>query len=135
MLTSPVRVILGIVVIVFFKSMAALFDPDHRRGETVKWGIVSYTVAMFSLVTVGTAAQFGVQSISYIDNREYRGGPLGYQLVIYSEAIDVIQNITFSLSVWLADGFLVSRLLDAVRSFMCLTPAPPALSLLCYLLR
>ena len=109
MLTSPVRVILGIVVIVFFKCMAALFDPDHRRGEAIKWGIVSYTVAMFSLVTVGTAAQFDVQSISYIDNRGYHAGPLGYQLAIYSEAINVIQNVAFALSNWLADGFLVSR--------------------------
>ena len=68
---------------------------------------------MFSLTTVGMAGQFVVQSISYIDNREFQTGPLGYQLVIRSEAIIVIQNITYVLSNWLADGFLVSRLFDA----------------------
>ena len=112
MLTSFVRFIIGIVIIVFFKCMAALLNPDYRRGEPIKWGIVSYTALMFSIVTVGTAAQFYVQSISYIDNREFSGGPLEYQLAIYSEAINVIQNVAFALSNWLADGFLVSRLFD-----------------------
>ena len=60
--------------------------------------------------------QFDVQSISYIDNREFPGtnavtrtGPLGYQLVIYAGATSIIQNVAFTLSNWLADGFLVSR--------------------------
>ena len=104
--------------------MAALFNPDHRRGEPIKWGLISYTVAMFSFATVGTATQFGVQTISYIDNSKFRTGPLGYQQVIYSEAIVVIQRVTFSLSVWLADGFLVSHLLDTAFAHSCISRWP-----------
>ena len=104
----------------FFQCIAALFNSGHRRGEPIKWGIVSYTLLMYLIVTVGTAAQFDVQSISYIDNRRFPGiegvshpGPIGYQLSIAPEAISVIQNVTFALSNWFADGFLVSRLFDA----------------------
>ena len=45
---------------------------------------MSYTVTIFSLVTVGTVAQFDAQSISYINNCKFPGvegdfRPLGYQ--------------------------------------------------------
>ena len=142
MLTSFVRFTLGIVIVVFFKCMAALLNPVYRRGEPIKWGLVSYTALMFSLVAVGTMMQLDVQFTSYIDNREFPGndevsrpGPIGYQLVIYSGAISVIQNVTFTLTNWLADGFLVRGLFDVVHSFRCLTLAPPALPLLRYLLQ
>ena len=141
--TSPIRAhfvwfTLGIIVAVFFKCMVALFNPAYRRGEPIRWGLVSYTVVMFSLVTVGTAMRLGVQSISYIDNREFRGtvpGPIGYQGLIVPDAINVIQNVIFALNNWLADGLLVSSLFDTAFILLrCLTSARLALSLLCDLL-
>ena len=74
--------------------MAALFDSINRRGERIKWGLVAYTVAMFSIATALTGMQFNIRSISYIDNREFPGvegvlppGPLGYQSFIWSGAL------------------------------------------------
>ena len=111
----------------FFKCMAALFDPAHRRGEPIKWGLVTYTVVMFSLATIGTALQLNTQSISYIDNRQFPGvegvlapGPITYQDFIAPKAITIVQNAVFILSNWLADGLLVSSLFDTV--FTC--PGP-----------
>ena len=76
----PVRsIITGIVVALFFRCMAALLKPLHLRGDAVKWGLVSYTVVMFSFATVFTATSLTVQSNSYIDNRGfgviYQNGP------------------------------------------------------------
>ena len=109
----------------FFKCMAALFNPDHRGGERVKWGLVSYTVLMFSLVTVETTLLLDVQSLSYINYREFPGfevlippGPYGYQLFISSEAISIVPSVMFLLNNWLADGLLVGPSLDA--TFTCL---------------
>ena len=115
-LTLFVRFIPGIVIVVSFKCITALFNPVHRRGEPIKWGLVSYTAVMFTLATIGTAAQLHVQSISYIDNREFPGGgvfppgPLGYQVFLNPNAIIIIQNTVLALSNWLADGLLVSTL-------------------------
>ena len=50
----------------FLKCIAALFNHDHQRGEPIKWGLASYTVVMFLLVTIGTTIRLGIQSISYI---------------------------------------------------------------------
>ncbi|KAF9646468.1 hypothetical protein BDM02DRAFT_3012112 [Thelephora ganbajun] len=96
--------------------MSALFSSANRRRESVKWGLVGYTVVMFSFVTIFTAINLDVQSISYVDNREYPGvtnvlppGPLGYQSFIYSQAISVVANLMFLLNNWLADGLLLYR--------------------------
>jgi len=117
-------VILGIVILLFFQCIAALLNPVHRRGEGIRWGLVSCTVLMFSVVTVYTATYLNIQSISLIDNREFPGiegvlppGPLGYRWFIHSKAIFVIQTAVFLLGGWLADCLMVSSLFNVV--FAC----------------
>ena len=119
--TSFVWFILGVVVVVFFKCMAALFNPANRRGERIKWGLVSYTVVMLLVVTVQTATNHSLQSVSYIDNREFPGiegalplGPIGYELFISPKALNIVPNVMLFLSNWLADGLLVSSPFDTV---------------------
>ena len=96
--------------------MNALLNPNNRtkRGD-IKWLLMAQTVAMFSFVTVYTAMYLNLQSISFIDNREYAGiddwlppGPYGYQHLIYNKAISFVPHIMFMLNTWLADGLLVS---------------------------
>ena len=117
--TSSVRFIPGMLVVLFFKCMSALFNPVYRRGEGINWGLVSFTVVMFSLATVCTAMNLDINSISYIDNREYPGdggtapGPLGYIATVFYKAINIVPNTAFVLNNWLADGLLASFLFDA----------------------
>jgi len=92
--------------------MATLLNPAYRRGEGIKWGLVAYTVVMFSFVTVYTGVTLHIQSISFIDNREftYLGmlfGPLGYQSTIRRTVLGMFPTIMFVLNYWLADGLLV----------------------------
>jgi len=119
-LTSFDWFILGMLIVLFFKCMTALLSPAYRRGEGIKWGLVSYTVVMFSLVTAATAMNLHIQSISQIDNREYPGikgrlpaGPAGYSFFLYYKTINLIVNSAYLLNNWLADGFLVSSRLFA----------------------
>ena len=114
-----VRFIPGVVVVVAFKCMAALLSPAYRRGEGIKWGLVCYTTAIFSFVTVLTGINLNIQSISYIDNRDFPGaedmippGPFGYQWSIAPSALNITPNSMFALCNWLADGLLVSFLFD-----------------------
>jgi len=113
------RFILGIVIVLFFQCMAGLLNSLHRRMEGIKWGIISYTLALFSFVTVYTAMNLNIESVSYIDNRDFPGvkgmlppGPLGYRSFIYSDALSITPNVMFFLNNWLADAFLVSSSLD-----------------------
>ena len=97
---------------VFFQCMTGLFDPVHRRGERVKWGIVSYTVLMFSLATVLIAANFDAFSVSYIDNRQFPGGPGAYAVLVLPATLSPVADAMAIVSNWLADGLLVSSLFD-----------------------
>jgi len=109
-----VCVILGMLVILFFKCMTALLGSAHRRGERIKWGLVSYTMIMFSLATVFTGIVLHELSVSYIDNRDFPDGPYGYQVYIDYTAVGFIRRTTFRLGNWLADSLLVGDLFDAV---------------------
>jgi len=117
-MVSFVRFIPGVLIMLFFKCVTALFSPVHGRGKHIKWGLVSYTTIMFSLATVHTAAGFYVFSISYIDSRkfpavdgEFYYGPYGYQAAINYKVITIVPGrAAFRLYNWLADGLLVSSL-------------------------
>jgi len=113
-LTSLIRSILGVLIVLFFQCMDALFSPANRRGEGIKWGLVIYTVLMFSFATILTGMGLNIESLSYIDNREFPGGegippgPLGYRLSVWSGALTVTPRLAFLFNNWLADGLLVS---------------------------
>ena len=109
----------------FFKSVAALLDPAYRK-ETIKWGLVSYTVVMFSVATVQTAMNLHIQSMSHTDNRDFPGidgeispGPIGYMEFITNQVLSIVPEIAFFLNAWLADGLLVSSPLDAMFTHPC----------------
>jgi hypothetical protein len=75
---------------------------------------VAFTPAVFSIVTVSTATDLGLLSISYIDDRKFPGsdggpppGPLGYSNHIYSTAISNAPRIMFFLNTCLTDGLTV----------------------------
>ena len=78
---------------------------------------------MFSAATVQTAMGSHFESMSYIDNREFPGivgevspGPIGYLVFAASEALSIFYTVMYFLTAWLADGLLVSSLLDAAFS-------------------
>ena len=116
-----VWLILGTLIVLFFQCMVALFNPINQRSAGVKWGLVSYTVTMFSIATVLTGMALNLESISHIDNREYPGiegeffpGPIGYQLSIWSGVLVIPPRLMFLLNNWLSDGLLVSSILTHV---------------------
>ena len=109
-----VRFVPGILIVLFFQCIVALFNPINRKGAGVKWGLVSYTMTMFSIATVLTGMALNLESISHIDNREFPGvkgefspGPIGYQLSIWSGVLVIPPRLMFLLNNWLSDGLLV----------------------------
>ena len=99
----------------FFQCITALLDPANRRREGTKWGLIIYTVLMFSFVTISTGMDLNFISISFVDNREFPGfgnqlppGPIGYRFSAVPNATNIVPSVAFLLNNWLADGLLVS---------------------------
>lgn len=105
----------GIVISLFLKCMNALLDPVNRKKGGIKWWLVAHTTAMFSLVTIYTAIELEVQSVGFIDNREFSGygvlppGPFGYMLSIFGKAVPNVALVICPLNNWLTDGLVLYR--------------------------
>jgi len=105
----------GIVIVLFFQCMGALFSSTYRAKTATKWSFVAFVSIMFSFVTIYTAMDLNLQSISYIDNREFPGnsdlppGPLGYQFLIHANVLSIVPNFMFILCSWMANGLLIYR--------------------------
>ena len=84
--------------------MDALFNPVKRKERKIKWGFVVHTVAMFLFVTVNWCTNFYIQSTSFINSREFPGGPTA---PLHSKPVKFIPQIMFFFNSWLADGLLV----------------------------
>ena len=78
---------------------------------------------MFSVLTVNAAISFNIQSISYIDNRDFPGsdlfipGPIGYENLISDDVVNVVSNVMFFVNPCLADGFLVRFMPNQIHMF------------------
>ena len=131
-LTSSVRSAVGVIVVLFFKCMAALFNPVHRRGEGIKWGLVYFTVATFSLETVCTSMSLNNLSLAYINNHKFPDGLLVYQMIDYYGVTSAIPNFAAVLNNWLVNGLLLSSLFT--HRPRRLIPVPPPAPLLLRLL-
>ena len=106
-------IILGIAVALFFQCMSALLLPVSPTTKGVRWGLVAYSVALFSFLTIGFATNRNIFSMAYIDEREFTGvipGPLGFIIFppLDRRAVGYFSFLTFSFVQWLADGLLVS---------------------------
>ena len=117
--------------------MSALLNPVNRMKGGIKWGLAIHTAAMFSFVTIYTAINLNIQSISFINNREFPGtstdgaippGPIGYQWFIRYKAITIALGPFFVMNNWLADGLLVSLTNPVIQGPALIDPL--ALSLL-----
>jgi hypothetical protein len=111
-LACPVLSTLGMVILLFFQCMVALFNPYNHTRTGIRWGLVTHTVAMFLSVTIHTAVTLDLQFISCTSQQEFPGDGAfpGYNPIVHS----VIPNVTFQLNQWLVDGLLVSSVLNSI---------------------
>ena len=113
---------LGIVVALFFQCMATLLNPANPIRKGIIWALMAHTVALFLFVTIAFGIDLDYLSIEYIDNREFPGndefppGPLGYDDLVTLEVTATVLGAMFPLNQWLADGLLVSPILNSVTS-------------------
>jgi hypothetical protein len=113
----------GVVIALFFQCTSALLNPLDRTRRSIKWGLVAHTVAMFSFATIYVGMGFHIQSICYIDDRDYdQDGPVAYEIVLYRTAVALVANTLVLVNVWLADALLVSPVLNLATRLFDLDP-------------
>lgn len=60
-----------------------------KRGRSF-WAIIAYAAVMFPLATLDIAGVFKFSEMSYVDHRNYPGGPAAFHKNHASEAVNVM---------------------------------------------
>lgn len=100
--------ILGILAAIYFQCMhLLLFRTGKRRAN---WFTTAYATVIFILGTVELASGLKILEYAFIDTRDYPGGPLAsLDGLVIGTALPVVNIFTFYLTIWVADGYLVSE--------------------------
>lgn len=86
--------------------------PPHRRSgkPKVPWGLVAYITWNFIMGTFGIAAEARFNQMTFIDFRNYPGGPNAYVSAEYGVFINIFGTVAYIILNWFADGLVVSQL-------------------------
>lgn len=63
-----------------------------KRGKLF-WGLVAYSAILFPLLTLGIAGMLKFAEVSYIDNRDYPGGPTKFYFDNFSDRINLLSQV------------------------------------------
>ncbi|KAA1477481.1 hypothetical protein DENSPDRAFT_587890 [Dentipellis sp. KUC8613] len=103
----------GAALIIYVLTFNALI---RKTGKALKdWFLLTFITTLFILALLYLAFDIRTQVISFVDNREFPGGPEAYEGAEYSTATWVIPNAAFVVAEWIADAFLLYRCVAIFR--------------------
>ncbi|KAA1473547.1 hypothetical protein DENSPDRAFT_279358 [Dentipellis sp. KUC8613] len=105
------QIVFGILFCVFVQALYALVWYPPQRGERRQWLLIAYTCVLFTSGIVFISMNMRSLQLAWIDNREFPGGPIGYEIAHYAGAQITVPNAVGIVTGWLADGFLLYRCL------------------------
>ncbi|KAJ7662326.1 hypothetical protein B0H17DRAFT_1093673 [Mycena rosella] len=75
----------------------------------IPWHLVIYVSAIFSLASVAFAGTAKFSEMTFIDDRNYPGGPNSFAVNLFAKWENMMAFVPNILIGWMADGFLLSR--------------------------
>ena len=89
-----------------------LKHPTQRVGSAgkakISWGLVLYITWNFILGTFGIAAEARFNQLTFIDDRNYPGGPNAFVAAQYGDFANMFGTFALVILQWFADGLVVS---------------------------
>ncbi|KAJ7769392.1 hypothetical protein B0H16DRAFT_1452588 [Mycena metata] len=71
--------------------------------------LIAYIIAIFVLASVGFGGNAKFNQMTYIDDRNYPGGPNAYTVDFYSTLVNMLSFGAYILMSWMADGLVLWR--------------------------
>ncbi|PBK76494.1 hypothetical protein ARMSODRAFT_1078617 [Armillaria solidipes] len=96
----------GILLTMVLQCFQGLFA---LRKEEKQWWIWIYVSAVLVLATIGIAGNQRFIQMTYIDDRNYPGGPNAFTLSFYAATSNLMSFIAYIILGWLADGLVLYR--------------------------
>lgn len=98
----------GIMLTVAALCVYGMLQAIQRSTRTRTSLYFVYISVLIILSTLYTASASRMVNLAYVDHRDYPGGPSVYAALLYSDPINVMGNISFTITTWLVDGLIVS---------------------------
>ncbi|TFK24220.1 hypothetical protein FA15DRAFT_756680 [Coprinopsis marcescibilis] len=111
----------GILFTIFYQCIFVILERTKRRPA--KWLLV-YTIAMFVLATTGFGANTKFIQLTFIDYRNYPGGPNAFTVEEYNHWVNMLAFVSYVLMSWLADGLVLHRFMTIYDFNLMLLPLP-----------
>ncbi|KAF8067458.1 hypothetical protein FPV67DRAFT_1763807 [Lyophyllum atratum] len=96
-------------LLMLYTQLTQVLLSRPKRGR-MYWAIVFYSSILFCLATLAVAGMLKYAELTFIDNREYPGGPLAYYSSHLSNHIHTMGQICTTLVPWIGDILMLYRL-------------------------
>ncbi|KZV85748.1 hypothetical protein EXIGLDRAFT_653805 [Exidia glandulosa HHB12029] len=96
----------GVHATLFFLTLTLLCARPRTQWKDYGW--IVYITLMFVLSSVGNGGQFKFTELSWIDNRNYPGGPGAYETEQAAPS-STMCNIAYIINGWLQDALIIYR--------------------------
>lgn len=67
------------------------------RGQKVNWWLIAYVSVIISMATIGLGTNIKFNEMTYIDYRDYPGGPNAFTVDFYSNWVNIFGFAAFVL--------------------------------------
>jgi len=98
----------GVHLTIFIQCIDVLLQ--RPRDGVLNWRLIAFVCAVFSLGTVGFGAALKYNEKTFIDDRNFPGGPLAFNYDMFGDPMNVLGFSAFFVLDWLAQSLLVHRL-------------------------
>jgi len=82
----------------------------YPRNKKIQWHLVVYVATLFALSTVAFGTEIKFNELTFVDDRNYPGGPLAYNFDQYNNPANVATFASSFIAAWFVDAFLIYRL-------------------------
>ncbi|KAF8183856.1 hypothetical protein K438DRAFT_1974881 [Mycena galopus ATCC 62051] len=96
----------GILFTITLQTLLLFFQAPLTK---VSWRLVSYVVVLFCLASIGFGGNAKFNQQTFIDDRNFPGGPNAFTIQFYGEDINFTALVSFVVMSWMADGLVLWR--------------------------
>ncbi|KLO16594.1 hypothetical protein SCHPADRAFT_847980 [Schizopora paradoxa] len=99
----------GALLVLFIQCFSLLLKQTKRSNyrSKVPFLVIVFLIFMFGTFFMSTSMKFN--QLSFIENRNYPGGPSAYENDMFAIPVDSLGNVSFTLSQWLCDALIIWR--------------------------
>jgi hypothetical protein len=102
----------GVNLALFFLCVPLLWSQRIKHPKYA-YGMLAFVGLIFSLGTIANGLALYVNQLTYIDDRNYPGGPAAFAIEQNSITVNIVATAFYFINQWLQDGLLVCSLLRA----------------------